>query len=88
MKMSKKNSLCPICGSKTTTRLIDYVDWSGEHVLIVRKVPVRECSDFGHQFMTADVAKEIEQLFELDQQGVLRPQEVLATPVVKLDALA
>jgi len=38
--------------------------------------------------MSADVAKEIEQLFELDQQGTLRPQEILSTPVVKLDALA
>ena len=42
----------------------------------------------GTKVITADVAKEIEQLFELDQQGVLHPQEILATPVVKLDTLA
>ena len=86
--MSEQNNLCPICGSKTTQHLIDYVDWSGEHVLIVREVPVRECSDFGHQFMAAGVAKEIEKIFSLDQQGTLRPQEILSTPVVKLDSLA
>ena len=83
---SGNNNLCPICGSNTTERLIDYVDWSGEHVLVIRSVPVRECSDFGHQFMAADVAKEIERFFELDQQGNLRPEEVLSTPVVKLNA--
>ena len=85
--MSDPNTLCPICGSKANQRLIDYVDWSGEHVLIVREVPVRECSDFGRQFMDANVAKEIEKLFSLDQQGTLRPQEILSTPVVKLDSL-
>jgi len=88
MKMPAKNMLCPICGSKTTTRLIDYVDWSGEHVLVIRDVPVRECREFGHQFMAADIAKEIERLFELEQQGVLSPQEILSTPVVKLGTLA
>lgn len=86
--MSENNNLCPICGSNTTEQLIDYVDWSGEHVLVVRSVPVRECSDFGHQFMAAHVAKEIEQLFELDQQGDLHPQEVLSTPVVTLNTVA
>jgi len=87
MKMTEKK-LCPICGSEMTSRMIDYMDWSGGHVLVIREVPVRECADFGHRFMSADVAKEIEQLFELDQQGTLRPQEILSTPVVKLDALA
>ena len=86
--MPKNNFLCPICGSKTITRLIDCIDWSGEHVLVIREVPVRECSDFGHQFLAANIAKEIERLFELDQQGTLKPQEILSTPVVKLDALA
>lgn len=87
MKISDKNSLCPICGSKTATRLIDYVDWSGGHVLIIREVPVRECHEFGHQYMAASIAKEIERLFDLDQQGNLNPQEVISAPVVTLNAL-
>ncbi len=86
--MTDINTLCPICGSKTSTRLIDYVDWNDGHVLVVRDVPVRECVDFGHQFLAAHIAKEIEQLFDLDLQGALKPQEILATPVVKLGALA
>lgn len=84
--MTEKKFLCPICGSKLNEKLIDYVDWNGEHVLVVREVPVRECIDFGHQFMAADAAREIERLFELDQQGDLRPQEMLSTPVVTLGA--
>ena len=84
--MSVQPSLCPICGSPVTIKRIDYVDWSDGHILVIRDVPVRECRDFGHQFMAAGVAKKIEHLFDLDRQGILLPREVLATPVVKLDA--
>jgi YgiT-type zinc finger domain-containing protein len=79
--------LCPICGASTVVKQIDYIDWSNGHILVIREVPVRECRDFGHQFMAASVAKKIESLFNLDRLGTLHPQEVLTAPVVKLDAL-
>lgn len=82
--MLTEKRLCPICGSEMTARLID---WSESHVLVIREVPVQECRDFGHQFMNVGVAKEIERLFERDQQGTLKPQEILSTPVVTLNAL-
>lgn len=78
--------LCPICGSSTFIKQIDYIDWSNGHILVIREVPVRECRDFGHQFMTANAAKKIESLFNLDRLGTLHPQEVLTAPVVKLGA--
>lgn len=78
--------LCPICGSSTSTKHIDYVDWSNGHILVIREVPVRECRDSGHQFMKANVAKKIETLFDLDRLGSLHPKEVLAASVVMLDA--
>jgi YgiT-type zinc finger domain-containing protein len=78
--------LCPICGGSTFIKHIDYIDWSNGHILVIREVPVRECRDFGHQFMTAGVAKKIEGLFDLDRLGTLHPQEVLTAPVVKLNA--
>ncbi|MEA3349069.1 MAG: type II toxin-antitoxin system MqsA family antitoxin [Chloroflexota bacterium] len=83
--MNEKKT-CPICGSEMTSRLIDYMDWSEGHVLVIREVPVQECRDFGHQFMSADTAKEIELLFERDQKGTLKPQEILSTPVLSLNA--
>jgi YgiT-type zinc finger domain-containing protein len=83
-ELSKQPDLCPICGSTTAIRYIDYMDWSAEHILVIRQVPVRECHDFGHQFMTANIAKKIEQLFASDQKGTLRHQEVLSAPVVNL----
>ncbi len=55
--------LCPICGASTVIKQIDYIDWSNGHILVIREVPVRECRDFGHQFMAASVAKKIESLF-------------------------
>jgi len=61
------------------------MDWSDGHILVIRDVPVRECHEFGHQFMAAEVAKKIEQLFSLDKKGILHHQEVLSTPVVSLD---
>jgi YgiT-type zinc finger domain-containing protein len=81
-----QNHPCPICGSATVSKHIDYIDWSGGHILVIREVPVRECLDFGHQFMEADAAKKIEALFNSDQRGTLHPQEVLKAPVVTLDA--
>lgn len=81
-----QSHLCPICGSSTNIKQIDYIDWSNGHILVVREVPVRECQDFGHQFMTAEVAKKIEALFDLDRLGSLRPQTVLTAPVVELDS--
>ncbi len=84
--MSANTCLCPICGSPTSTRRIEYLDWNNGHILVIRDVPVRECRDFGHQFMAADVAKKIEHLFNLDRQGALCPQEVLEAPVVTLDS--
>lgn len=84
--MSTQTSLCPICGSTTSLRQIDYVDWSDGHILVIRDVPVRECSDFGHQFLAASVAKKIEHFFELDRQGALHPKEIMSAPVVTLDS--
>ncbi|MBU2609722.1 MAG: YgiT-type zinc finger protein [Chloroflexi bacterium] len=84
-KLSTQPDLCPICGSTTSIHYIDYMDWSNGHILVIRQVPVRECHDFGHQFMAAQVAKKIERLFGLDQKGSLSHQEILSAPVVNLN---
>jgi YgiT-type zinc finger domain-containing protein len=83
---SEQTELCPICGSSTSVQIIDYMDWSNGHILVIRQVPVRECHEFGHQFMAASVAKQIERLFDLDQKGALSHQEILSAPVVNLTA--
>jgi hypothetical protein len=54
----------------------------------VREVPVRECEANGHRFFNAKVAHSLEQLFEADRQGKLKPVEIMKVPVVKLDLAA
>jgi YgiT-type zinc finger domain-containing protein len=76
---------CAICGSKLASKKIDYIDRSDDHFLIVRAVPVQECEENGHQFFQARVAKQIEELFNLDRRQALVPIEVISVPVVELD---
>ena len=86
--MKKEQDVCPICGSKIVNKIINYSDWNGEHLLVVREVPVRECKANGHRFFDAKVARSLEQLFEADRQGRLKPVEIMEVPVVKLDLAA
>ncbi|MCK6629647.1 MAG: YgiT-type zinc finger protein [Anaerolineae bacterium] len=83
--MEKEQDVCPICGSQIIEKIINYSDWNEGHLLIVREVPVRECEVNGHRFFNAKVARSLEQLFEADRQGRLKPVEIMEVPVVKLD---
>ena len=86
--MENEQDICPICGSKIVETMIDYSDWSGDRLLVVREVPVRECETNGHRFFQANVARSLEQLFEADRQGRLKPVEMMEVPVVRLDLAA
>jgi YgiT-type zinc finger domain-containing protein len=86
--MENEQDICPICGSKTVEKIIDYNDWSDGHLLVVRGVPVRECQANGHRFFQANVARSLERLFEADRQGQLEPVEIMEVPVVELDMAA
>ncbi len=55
--MQNEQDICPICGSKIVETMIDYSDWSGDRLLVVREVPVRECETNGHRFFQANVAR-------------------------------
>jgi YgiT-type zinc finger domain-containing protein len=79
--MTDEQALCPICGSNLVEKVIDYSDWNGGHLLVVRSVPVRECEENGHRFFQAKVARSLEKLFQADQAGQLRPVAVMQVPV-------
>lgn len=87
-QMEKEQDICPICGSQIIEKIITYSDWNEGHLLVVREVPVRECEVNGHRFFNAKVAHSLEQLFEADRQGRLKPVEIMEVPVVKLDLAA
>jgi YgiT-type zinc finger domain-containing protein len=70
-----ERDICPICGSNITQKIIDYSDWSNGHLLVVRKVPVRECQTNGHRFFQASVARALERIFDMARQNKLRPIE-------------
>ena len=57
-------------------------------LLVVRGVPVRECEANGHCFFQAKVARSLEQLFEADRRGQLKPVEIMEVPVVELNLAA
>ena len=86
--MPEETNVCPICGSPLIEKVIDYNDWSAEHLLVVRGVPVRECEENGHRFFHAQVARSLDWLFQADQQGRLKPIEVMQVPVVELSMAA
>ena len=86
--VDNNQDVCPICGSKIVEKVINYSDWNEGHLLVVREVPVRECEANGHRFFNAKVARSLEQLFEADRQGQLKPIEIMEVPVVKLDLTA
>ncbi|MEZ4730520.1 MAG: YgiT-type zinc finger protein [Caldilineaceae bacterium] len=79
--MTDEQAICPICGSNLSEKVIDYSDWNGGHLLVVRSVPVRECEENGHRFFQAKVACSLEKLFQADQSGQLRPVAVMQVPV-------
>jgi YgiT-type zinc finger domain-containing protein len=81
--MNNEQEVCPICGSQIVEKMIDYTDWSDRHLVIVRGVPVRECQAEGHRFFQARVAYSLEQVFEADKQGQLKPVEIMEVPVVQ-----
>lgn len=80
----KTEKVCPICGSSVVEKKIQYIDQNEGHFLIVEDVPVEECTENGHQFFHASVAKKIEQLFDLERQRALIPKSTIAVPVVEL----
>lgn len=86
--MQDETTICPICGSRLTEKEIDYSDWSADHLLVVRSVPVRECVENGHRFFHARVARSLDRIFQADQQGRLKPISFMQVPVVELDAAA
>lgn len=86
--MQDENTICPICGSPLIEKEIDYSDWSADHLLVVRSVPVRECVENGHRFFHASVARSLDRLFLADQQGRLKPVSIMQVPVVELDSAA
>ncbi len=79
---------CPICASPTVRKVIPYMDWNDGHILVISDVPVRECREYGHQFLHAGVARKIERLFDLDRQHLLQPRKMMNTPVVELSMAA
>lgn len=83
--MQDKQDICPICGSKIIEKVIDYSDWSADHLLVVRAVPVRECEANGHRFFQARIARSLEKIFQADQQGHLKPVAIMQVPVVELE---
>jgi hypothetical protein len=86
--MENEKDTCPICGSPLNEKEIDYSDWSADHLLVVRSVPVRECVENGHRFFHARVARSLDRLFQADQQGRLTPVSIMQVPVVELDTAA
>ncbi len=86
--MQNEKDICPICGSPVIEKEIDYSDWSADHLLVVRSVPVRECVENGHRFFHASVARSLDRLFLADQQGRLKPISMMQVPVVEFDAAA
>jgi YgiT-type zinc finger domain-containing protein len=83
--MEIDQNVCPLCGSEIVEKIIDYSDWNDGHLLVVRGVPVRECTANGHRFFHARIARSLERLFEADRKGQLTPVEIMEVPVVKLD---
>ena len=87
-QMEDETTICPIYGSLLIEKEIDYSDWSADHLLVVRSVPVRECAENGHRFFHARVARSLDRLFQADQQGRLKPVSIMQVPVVELDTAA
>jgi YgiT-type zinc finger domain-containing protein len=77
--------LCAICGSTLVIKRIDYIDSNDGQFLIIKNVPVQECEESGHQFMDAATAKEIEKMFALDRDHLLKPEKLISVPVVELN---
>lgn len=82
--MSDQQSICSICGSPLMDIIIDYSDWSGGHLIVVRDVPIRECEDNGHRFFQAKIARSLEKLLEAEKQEEIVPIEIMEVPVFKL----
>ncbi len=74
---------CPICGSTLIEKVIDYNDWSNDHLMVIRSVPVHECQEQGHRFFSASVARRLETLFDSENEAQLRPIEIMKVPVVE-----
>lgn len=81
--MTDEQAICPICGSNLIEKVIDYNDWNGGHLLVVRSVPVRECEENGHRFFHAKVARSLEKLFQADRDGQLHPVAIMEVPVAE-----
>ncbi|MCA9997349.1 MAG: YgiT-type zinc finger protein [Anaerolineales bacterium] len=82
--MSDQQSICSICDSPLMDIIIDYSDWSGGHLIVVRDVPIRECEDNGHRFFQAKIARSLEKLLEAEKQEEIVPIEIMEVPVFKL----
>ena len=83
--MQNEETVCPICGSALIEKVIDYSDWNDGHLLVVRRVPVRECEATGHRFFQVKVARSLEKVFQADRAGQLQPTEIMQVPVVELE---
>ena len=83
--MDNKQEVCSICGSELIDLLIDYSDWHSGHLIVVRDVPVRECTENGHRFFRAKVVRSLEKLFQAEQQEELTPVEIMEVPVFILE---
>ncbi len=82
--LKESTAVCPLDHSRLLRTLSDFSDWSRGRLLLIRRVPVLECEEYGHRFFAPATAREIEAVFESDRIGHLQPDETMSVPVVVL----
>lgn len=74
MKKSRE-TICPICGGRKTQGMTTFTVDLGFGVIVVRDVPALVCSQCGTDWITDDVASELEKTVE-DAKRTHRQVEV------------
>ncbi len=62
---------CPLCGGEKKQGYTTYSVDLGFGVIVVRKVPAQICSQCGEEWISSEVAKELEKIVESARKDII-----------------
>ena len=78
--MSKGSGLCVLCGGERKDDIVDLELWVDGTLRIIKDVPARVCLQCGEKTISAEVAKQIDEL--LDSEA--GPSAYVSVPVYRI----
>ena len=76
--------LCVLCGAEMEEKVVDLELWVDGSLRVIKDVPARVCTQCGEKTISAEVAKQIDELLDSDKE----PYDYMKVPVYKLSEVA